>query len=79
MLQPRAPALAGLKDRTGEGFPDHVTQRIVLDTFLGYLSRRFEEPLFAAHVNYPAPAGFNWFNKLATVRGKESFKGTSHF
>jgi hypothetical protein len=56
-----------------------VTQRIVLDTFLGYLSRRFEEPLFAAHVNYPAPAGFNWFNKLATGWGKESFKGTSHF
>jgi len=78
MLQPRAPALAGLKDLTGEGFPDHVSQRIVLDRFLGYLSRRFEEPLLAAHVHCPAPAGFNSFNLLATVVGKESFKGTSH-
>jgi hypothetical protein len=78
MLQPRAPALTGLKDPTGEGFPDHVSQRIVLDRFLGYLSRRFEEPLLAAHVHCPAPAGFNSFNLLATVVGKESFKGTSH-
>jgi hypothetical protein len=56
-----------------------VSQRIVLDRFLGYLSRRFEEPLFAAHVHCPAPAGFTSFNSLATVGGKESFKGTSHF